>query len=91
MPNPPPKFLRSIRPAALSTILVFLVFFLLPWLLSLTRVGNERQVDFMILPAWVAPVAMFAFCVFAIGFPVALLTIYAEGKQQRINTMLDRK
>ncbi len=91
MPNPSPTHFRRILPAAASTFLVFLVFFLLPWILTLPGPGNERQVDFMILPPWITPVAMFLFCVLAIGLPIAFLTGYAEGKEQRIDTMLDRK
>jgi hypothetical protein len=45
----------------------------------------------LVLPSWAGPLSMAAFCALAVGIPIVLFTWYAEGRESRIEEMLDRK
>jgi hypothetical protein len=94
MPRPTPTFLHRIRPAASSALLVFLVVFATTYFAVLVA-PNQRHDHSgylqLVLPNWAGPISMAMFCALAVGIPIVLFTWYAEGRESRIEEMLDKK
>ena len=87
MPNPSPSSIRVLTPAAFSALLPFLPVFVLTYFADKQHLGWGM----ILLPNWIA--ALIGATVFAlpVGTAVAILTRCAQGKEHRIDQMLDGK
>jgi len=87
MAKPSPSAIRRICPAAVSALLMFLPVFTLANFADRPHGGFNLQ----ILPKWLEAVVAETVCAVATGIPVAFFTWYAEGKEHRIQEMLNRR
>jgi hypothetical protein len=85
MANPLTTFLSRLRPAAVSSLLLFILVFTATWL------THPKHSRFPLLPHWMEALVAAGICSLSVGIAVAVLTFYAEGKEHRIQEMLDRK